>query len=173
MSTPNYIIQIKICAEYWDMLLRPRLVCQEPGLGWIGRSPGLFDKSSWGLGSMSRYFKQILVCFITYIFQFFVVYSSVGLVGNFAGLPPCRVPSAIVHCNENEAGHQTINAPSMPSWGAAGMKTLSGIYATGLVKLTDEIHEICINAKFSVQEQVNGEFFCIPVSNFTVFPPRI
>ena len=47
-------------------------------------------------------------------------YASVGLVGNFAGLPPCTVPSAIVHCNQNEAGHQTIKAPSMPCWGAAG-----------------------------------------------------
>ena len=55
--------------------------------------------------------------FITYIFLF---YSSVGLVGNFAGLPVCTVPSAIVHCNQNEAGHQTIKAPSMPCWGAAG-----------------------------------------------------
>ena len=27
----RYIIQIKICAEYRDMLPRPRLVCQEPG----------------------------------------------------------------------------------------------------------------------------------------------
>ena len=35
-----YIIQIKICAEYRDMLPRPRLVCQEPGLRPICRSPG-------------------------------------------------------------------------------------------------------------------------------------
>ena len=32
------------------------------------------------------------------------------------------------------------------------MITLSGIYVTGLVKLTDKMHEICINAKFSAQE---------------------
>ena len=42
----QYIIQIKICAEYRDMLPRPRLVCQEPGLRPIGRSPGVPDKSS-------------------------------------------------------------------------------------------------------------------------------
>ena len=47
-------------------------------------------------------------------------YSSVGLVGNFAGLPVCSVPSTIVHCYQNEAGHQTIQVPSMPCWGAAG-----------------------------------------------------
>ena len=113
-----YIIQIKICAEYLDMLPRSRLVCQEPGLRPIGRSPGVPDKSSQGLGSMSRYSTQILICFIAYVFQFF--YFSVGLVGNFAGLPSCIVPSATVHCNQNEAGHQTIKAPSMPCWGAAG-----------------------------------------------------
>ena len=114
-----HVIQIKICAEYRDMLPRPRLVCQEPGLRPIGRSPGVPDKSSRGLGSMSRYSAQILICFIAYIFLIFF-HSSVGLVENFAGLPVCTVPSAIVHCNQNEAGHQTIKAPSMPCWGAAG-----------------------------------------------------
>ena len=113
-------IQIKICAEYRDMLPRPRLVCQEPGLRPIGRSPGVPDKSSRGLGSMSRYSAQILICFIAYISLFFGV-SSVGLVGNCTELPSCTVPSAIGHCNQNEAGHQTIKAPSMPCWGAAGL----------------------------------------------------
>ena len=67
------IKQIKICAEYRDMLPRPRLVCQEPGLRPIARSPDVPDKScrglspgSWqtslGLGSMSRYSAQILIC---------------------------------------------------------------------------------------------------------------
>ena len=100
------------------MLPGPRLVCQEPGLRPIGLGPGIPDKSSRGLGSMSRYSAQILNCFIAYIFQFF--YSSVGLLGNFAGLPVCIVPSVIVHYNLNEAAHQTIKAPSMPCWGAAG-----------------------------------------------------
>ena len=67
----SLIIQIKICAEYRDMLPRPRLVCQEPGLRPIGRSPGVPDKSSRGLGSMSRYSAQILICFIAYIFSIF------------------------------------------------------------------------------------------------------
>ena len=141
------VIQIKICAEYRDMLPRPRLVCQEPGLRPIGRSPGpcitnvfatrrknfsqwhrsfqrkllshwlkflrhvaitlviqgpgVPDKSSRGLGSMSRYSAQILICFITYIFSIFNF--SVGLVGNLAELPPCTVPPATVHCYQNEA----------------------------------------------------------------------
>ena len=95
------VIQIKICAEYRDMLPRPRLVCQEPGLRLIGRSPGVPDKSSRGLGSMSRYSAQILICFIAYIFSTFNF--SVGLVGNLAELPPCTVPPATVHCYQNEA----------------------------------------------------------------------
>ena len=142
-------IQIKICAEYRDMLPRPRRVCQEPGLRPEGHSLGLPDKSSRGLGSMSRYSAHILICFAAYNFPFF--YSSVGLVGNFAGLPTCRVPSAIAHCNQNEAGHQTVKSPSMPCWGAAEWKH-SGIYATWPMKLTDKVEEICINGKLSVQE---------------------
>ena len=98
---PALIIQIKICAEYRDMLPRPRLGCQEPGLRPIGRSPGVPDKSSRGLGSMSRYSAQILICFIAYIFSIFNF--SVGLVGNLAELPPCTVPPATVHCYQNEA----------------------------------------------------------------------
>ena len=66
------VIQIKICAEYRDMLPRSRLVCQEPGLRPIGRSPGTPDKSSRGLGSMSQYSAQILICSIAYIFPFFI-----------------------------------------------------------------------------------------------------
>ena len=77
------VIQIKICAKYRDMQPRPRLVCQEPGMRLLGRSPGVPDKSSRGLGSMSRYSAQILICFITYIFLKYF-HSSVGLVGNFA-----------------------------------------------------------------------------------------
>ena len=72
-----YVIkQIKICAEYRDMLPRPRLdLSGTPGLRPIGLSPGSWQTSlglgsispgSWqtslGLGSMSRYSAQILIC---------------------------------------------------------------------------------------------------------------
>ena len=114
-----YITQIKIYAQYRDMLPRPRLVCQEPGLKPKGRIPCIPDKSSRSLGSRSLYCSQILIRFIAYIFLF---YSSGCLVGNFTGLPARTLPSAIVHCNQNEAGHQTIKSPSMPCWGAAGWK---------------------------------------------------
>ena len=56
------IKQIKICAEYRDMLPRPRLdLSGTPGLRPIGLSPGSWQ-SSLGLGSMSRYSAQILIC---------------------------------------------------------------------------------------------------------------
>ena len=74
----NCAIQITICVEYRDMLPRPRLVCQEPGLRPIGRSPGVPDKSSRGLGSMSRYSAQILICFIAYIFLFIPLWVWLG-----------------------------------------------------------------------------------------------
>ena len=56
------IKQIKICAEYRDMLPRPRLdLSGTPGLRPIGLSPGSWQ-TSLGLGSMSRYCAQILIC---------------------------------------------------------------------------------------------------------------
>ena len=56
------IKQVKICAEYWDMLPRPRLdLSGAPGLRPIGLSPGSWQ-TSLGLGSMSRYSAQILIC---------------------------------------------------------------------------------------------------------------
>ena len=87
-------IQIKICAEYRDMLPRPRLVFQVPGLRPIGHSPGVSGKSSRGLGSMSRYSAQIWICFITYSFQFVLFLS--GFVWEL-----CRTASmhsALCHC---------------------------------------------------------------------------
>ena len=85
------IIQIKICAEYRDMLPRARLVCQEPGLRPIGRSPGVLNKSSRGLGSMSRYSAQILICFIAYILHFFIpLWVWLGI------LQDCHLPLSIV-----------------------------------------------------------------------------
>ena len=164
------VIQIKIWAEYRDMLPRPRLVCQEPELRPIGRSPGVPDNSS--LGSMSRYSAQILICFIAYIFLF---YSSVDLVGNFAGLLTCTVPSGIVHCNQKEAGHQTIKTPSIPCWGSTGtwkhsLAFMPQDWWNWQIKWMKSVSSV---GSFQYKNQVNGEFFCIPVSIFIVFQPRI
>ena len=156
-----YIIQIKICAEYRDMLPRPRLVCQEPGLRPIGRSPGVPDKSSRGLGSMSRYSAQILICFIAYIFSIFNF--SVGLVGNLAELPPCTVPPATVHCYQNEAAQcSSDNQISQHALLRGSRKKHSLAFMpqklTELVKLADKMDEICISGKFSVQEPSKWRF---------------
>ena len=54
------IKQIKICAEYQDMLPRPRLdLSGTPGLRPIGLGSW---QTSLGLRSMSRYSAQILIC---------------------------------------------------------------------------------------------------------------
>ena len=55
------IKQIKTCAEYRDMLPRPRLdLSGAPGLRPIGLSPGSWQPSL-GQGSMSRYSAHILI----------------------------------------------------------------------------------------------------------------
>ena len=168
----SFSIQIKIYAEYLDMLPRPRLVCQEPWLRPIGRSPGVPDKSSGGLGSMSRYSAQILICFIAYIFHLF--YTCVGLAGNFAGLPSCPVPSATVYCHQNEAGLWTIKAPSMPCWGAVGpckhsLAFMSQDWWNWQIKWMKYVSM----ESYQYKNQVNGASFWIPMSTFTVFQPRI
>ena len=56
------IRQIKICAEYWDMLPGPRLdLSGTPGLRPISLSPGSWQ-TSLGLCSMSQYSVHILIC---------------------------------------------------------------------------------------------------------------
>ena len=56
------IKQIKICAEYRDMLPRPRLdLSGTPGLRPIGLSPGSWQ-TSLDLGSEFRYSAEILIC---------------------------------------------------------------------------------------------------------------
>ena len=145
--TANYVIQIKICAEYRDMLPRPRLVCQEPGLRPIGRSPGVPDKSSRGLGSMSRYSAQILICFIAYIFLFllFSLWVWLGTVHD-CHHAQCPLPLSIVI--RMRLAIRQSKLPACLAEVQLAFKILSGIYATGLVKLTDKMDEICINGKF-------------------------
>ena len=156
--------QIKICAEYRDMLPRPRLVCP------IGLSPGVPDKSSRGLGSMSRYSAQILICFIAYIFLIFF-HSSVGLVENFAGLPVCTVPLSIVI--RMRLVIRQSKPPACLAEVQLAHQNILWYLSHSLVKMTDKMDEICINRKFSAQEPSEWRDFIIPVSNFTVFQPRI
>ena len=72
------IKQIKICAEYRDMLPRPRLdLSGTPGLRPLGLSPGSWQ-ISLGLGSMSRYI-YVLGFGATYI-RGFTVHVGVPLL---------------------------------------------------------------------------------------------
>ena len=144
-------IQIKICAEYRDMLPRPRLVCQEPGLRPIGRSPCVPDKSSRGLGSMSRYSAQILICFIAYIFLFFFIPLWVWL-GTLQDCQyvQCPLPLSIVI-----RMRLVIRQSKLPACLAEvqlAHQNVLWLLSHSLVKITDKIDEICINRKFSAQE---------------------
>ena len=77
------------------MLPRPRLVCQEPGLRPIGRSPGVPDKSSRGLGSMSRYSAQNLICFIAFPIVFIHLWLCLGTLQD-CHHAQCPLPLSIV-----------------------------------------------------------------------------
>ena len=153
MGRSKHVIQIKICAEYRDMLPRPRLVCQEPGLRPIGRSPGVPDKSSRGLGSMSRYSAQILICFIAYIF-------SISLWVWLGTLQNCHHAQCPLPLLSEWGCSVLIRQSNLPACLAEGQQeeTLSGIHATELVKLADKMDEICISGKFSVQEPSKWRF---------------
>ena len=107
-------IQIKICAEYRDKYLRPRRVCQKP----------------------VRCSAQILISFVAYIFQFSILFRvGSGTLHFRTNRAPCHWPLSSEWCCPSE----TIKSPSMLCMDGlrySRMKTLSGIYATELVKLT-------------------------------------
>ena len=154
------------------MLPRPRLVCQEPGLRPIGRSPGVPDKSSRGLGSMSRYSAQILICFIAYIFLIFFISLWVWL-GTFLD---CQYAQCLLLLSIVIRMRLVIRQSKLPTCLAEVQLTHQITLwhlSHSLVKMTDKMDEICINGKFSAQEPSEWRYFSIPVSNFTVFQPRI
>ena len=166
-----YVLQIKICAEYRDMLPRPRLVCQEPRLRPIGRSPGVPGKSSRGLGSMFRYSAQILICFIAYYFHFLILlWVWLGTLQD-CQYAQCPLPLSIVI-----RMRLVIRQSKLPACLAEVQLAHQNTFwhlCLRLVKLTDKMDEICINGKFSVQESSEWKVVCIPMSKFTVFQPRI
>ena len=154
------------------MLPRPRLVCQESGLRPIGRSPGVPDKSSRGLGSKSRYSAQILICFIADIFLilFFIpLWVWLGALQD-CQYAQCPLPLSIVI-----RMRLVIRESKLPACLAevqlAHQNTLWHL-SHSLVKMTDKMGEICINRKLSAQEPSEWRDFSIPVSNFTVLQPR-
>ena len=146
-----YVIQIKICAEYRDMLPRPRLVCQEPGLRPIGRSPGVPDKSSRGLGSMSRYSAQILICFIAYIFLIFFIPLWVWL-GTLQDCQYAQCPLPLCIVIRMRLIIRQSKLPACLADVQLGHQNTLWHLSHSLVKMTDKMDEICISKKFSAQE---------------------
>ena len=121
-----------------------------PGQGWfVDRPPRL--------GEHVPVFCRDLNLFYSIHFPSF--YSSVGLVGKFAGLPVCTVPSAIFHCSQNEAGHQKIKAPRMPCWGVAAPSKHSLPFMSQPGEIDIKWMKSVSMRSFQRKNQVNGESF--------------
>ena len=138
------------------MLPRQKLVCQEPGLRPIGRSPGVPDKSSQGLGSMSRYSAQILIYFIAYIFPFFIpLWVWLGTLQD-CQYAQCPLPlSTVIRMR------LVIRQSKLPACLAEvqPIKTLSGIYATNWWNWQWKWMKSISIGGFQYKNQVNGESF--------------
>ena len=163
MFTCTLLVATRKSRGLSSWLSRPRLVCQESGLRPTGLSPGVPDESSRGLGALSGYSAQILICFIAYISHFLFL---CGFSWNFAGLP------LFIVTRMRLAIRQSKLPACLARVQLAHQNNLWHL-CHRLMKLTDKMHEICINGKFSVQEPSESRVFCIPVSNFTVIQPRI
>ena len=130
------------------------------------------DKSSRGLGSMSRYSAQILICFIAYIFLIFFIPLWVWL----GTLQDCQYAQCPLPLSIVIRMRLVIRQSKLPACLAEGQLAHQNILwhlSHSLVKMTDKMDEICINGKFSAQKPSEWRDFSIPVSNFTVFQPRI
>ena len=159
ISRVSLVIQIKICAEYRDMLPRPRLVCQEPGLRPIGRSPGVPDKSS-------RLFYRI-----HFPKKFFIpLWVWLGTL-QACQHAQCPLPLSIV-IRMRLVIRQSKLLACLAEMQVAHQNILWHL-SHSLVKMTDKMDEICINREFSAQEPSEWRDFSIPVCNFTIFQPRI
>ena len=76
--------------------------------------------------------------------------------------------SALCHCNQDGAGNQTIKAPSMPCWGAAGPWKRSLFMPQDWWNWEIKLVKSVSTGSFQYKNQMNGD-----VSNLTVFQPRI
>ena len=138
------------------MLPRPRLVCQEPGLRPIGRSPGVPVKSSRGLGSMSRYSAQILICFIAYIFLIFFIPLWVWL-GTLQDCQCAQCPLPLFTVIRMRLVIRQSKLPACLAWGAAGPPKHSGIQITACWKWQIKWMKSVSTGSFQHKNQVNGE----------------
>ena len=77
--------------------------------------------------------------------------------------------SALCHCPLQSEWGCFIRQSKFPAC-LTEVKMAHQNISHSLVKMTDKI---CINGKFSAQKPSEWRYFSIPVSNFTVFQPRI
>ena len=150
-----------------------------PGQGWfvrnlrpIGRSPGVPDKSSRGLGRMSRYSAQILICFIAYIFLIFFIPLWVWL-GTLQDCQYAKCPLPLTIVIRMRLVIRQSKLPACLAEVQLAHQNIPWHLSHSLVKMTDKMDEICINGKCSAQEPSEWRDISIPVSNFTVFQRRI
>ena len=87
------IKQIKICADYRDMLTRPRLD--------LSGTPGL-RQTSLGLGSMSRYSAQILIC-ITWLIH----YNDIIMSAMASQITSLAIVYSTVYSEADQRKHQS------------------------------------------------------------------
>ena len=145
--------QIKICAIYLDIL--PRAEADVP------------DKSSEGLGSMSRYFVQILIHFIAYISH--CLKSSVCEVVAFQ---LCNEP-VVFHwdCYQNEAPAKETEISQHPLLGGQALRFCRddhiGWTVMELVKFTDRMVKIHNHVKITNPGIKWTESLIISLSTFT------
>ena len=113
--------------------------------------PGVPDKSSRGLGSMSRYSAQILICFIAYIFLFFFfpLWVWLGTLQD-CQYAQCPLPLSIV-IRMRLVIRQSKLPACLAEMQLVHQKILWHL-SHSLVKMTDKMDEICINRKFSALE---------------------
>ena len=144
-----------------------------PGQGWFVRNLG------WGLSASAQvyltnpvYSAQILICFIAYIFLFFFIPLWVWL----GTLQDCQYAQCPLPLSIVIRMRLVIRQSKLPACLAEMQLAHQNILwhlSHSLVKMTDKMDEISINRKFSAQEPSEWRYFSIPVSNFTVFQPRI
>ena len=112
------------------------------------RNPGVPDKPPEALGNMSRYSAQVLICFIAYIFQFVQFLCGLGWEPCISGLPRRPLPQSSVFRMRLFTRQSRPQACLAWAFKMQQDETLSGIYASDLVKLTDNMDAIDINETF-------------------------
>ena len=163
------IKQIKICAEYQDMLPRPRLdLSGTPGLRPIGFSPGSWQ-TSLGLGSMSRYSAQILICITkvlcrSLIFKVFVTHTTFNSL-RVEETWNCICICIICHFS-TRMWHWELKSPHALRWRHNGSDGVSNHQPNCLFRRrSKKTWKLCVTGLCVGNSPVTGEFPAQRASN--------